>query len=479
MRRPSWRTGPWRSWTSTRRRSSARRPSTGATDLAAVDDVTALLVLPAVVEDPEAAAAKLAEILGGDASDLSRRPHEGRRDQRPDRRRHDDRGAHGPQGGHGRGRARGRGVPAGLHDGRCGRLRRHVPRRRRRDDRDGGARGRRSRPRPGQRGRRRDAALRHVHRRHDGRPGDHRDLDHRRPRGERARGTRGLPAAGTRHARRLRRRRRSWSTCWGRRPTAPGRPCTSWSRTGRASSRTTGCRSRPRRWSWTTTRTSRATSRGSLLPFAAGGEAVSLDVGSYTFAWRLPGVIMGALTVAVLFLLARVLFRRRSVARPRRAVRAPGRDALRPEPDRDERRLHGLLHPGRLPAVRLAVAGTRTRQALPSGSVMPAMGVLLGLALASKWVAAYAIGALGILVLIRSALGRILLIIGMIGITGVLGWMGLAVPDGQRRGREPPVHPDHDRPHAGDGGADRLSGPSPGRTTRCASPSRRRPPSGS
>ena len=34
------------------------------------------------------------------------------------------------------------------------------------------------------------------------------------------------------------------------------------------------------------------------------------------------------------------------------------------------------------------------------------MGVLLGLALASKWVAAYAIGALGILVLMRSALGR-------------------------------------------------------------------------
>ena len=32
---------------------------------------------------------------------------------------------------------------------------------------------------------------------------------------------------------------------------------------------------------------------------------------------------------------------------------------------------------------------------------MPAIGVLLGLALASKWVAAYAIGALGILVLVR------------------------------------------------------------------------------
>ena len=39
---------------------------------------------------------------------------------------------------------------------------------------------------------------------------------------------------------------------------------------------------------------------------------------------------------------------------------------------------------------------------------MPIVGVLLGLALASKWVAAYAIGALVLLLLVRSALGRVL-----------------------------------------------------------------------
>ena len=55
-------------------------------------------------------------------------------------------------------------------------------------------------------------------------------------------------------------------------------------------------------------------SRGQILAFAAGGEAAALDVGHYDFAWRLPGVIFGALTVAVLYLLTRVLFRRRSVA---------------------------------------------------------------------------------------------------------------------------------------------------------------------
>ncbi len=169
------------------------------------------------------------------------------------------------------------------------------------------------------------------------------------------------------------------------------------------------------------------TSHGSLLPFAAGGAAVSLDVGSYTFAWRMPGVIMGALTVAVLFLLARVLFRRRSVAV------LVGLFAL----------LDGMLFVQSRIAMNdvftaffilaayllfawLWLEPERVKRSF--WLVLPAMGVLLGLALASKWVAAYAIGALGILVLIRSALGRVLLIVGMIGITGVLGWMGLSVP---------------------------------------------------
>ena len=61
----------------------------------------------------------------------------------------------------------------------------------------------------------------------------------------------------------------------------------------------------------------------------------------------------------------------------------------------------------------------------------PAIGLLLGLALASKWVAAYAIGALVLLILVRSALGRVLAILGLIGITSVLGYMAITVPEGQ------------------------------------------------
>jgi hypothetical protein len=68
---------------------------------------------------------------------------------------------------------------------------------------------------------------------------------------------------------------------------------------------------------------------------------------------------------------------------------------------------------------------------------MPAIGVFLGLALASKWVALYAIGALGILVLVRSALGRLVLIIGLIGLTAVLGHLALAVPENGGLGNLP------------------------------------------
>ena len=42
--------------------------------------------------------------------------------------------------------------------------------------------------------------------------------------------------------------------------------------------------------------------------------------------------------------------------------------------------------------------------------------------------AAYAIGALLLLILVRSALGRVLAILGLIGITAVLGYMAISVP---------------------------------------------------
>jgi hypothetical protein len=170
-----------------------------------------------------------------------------------------------------------------------------------------------------------------------------------------------------------------------------------------------------------------STSHGSLLAFAAGGEAASMDVGSYHFSWRLPGVIFGALTAGVLFLLARVLFLRRSVGVLVGAfVLLDGMFFVQSRIAMNDVYVGFFILAAYLVFAWLWLEPEKARRSF--WVLMPVMGVLLGLALASKWVAAYAIGALGILVLMRSALGRVILIAGMLGITSVLGWMALAVP---------------------------------------------------
>jgi hypothetical protein len=57
---------------------------------------------------------------------------------------------------------------------------------------------------------------------------------------------------------------------------------------------------------------------------------------------------------------------------------------------------------------------------------LPLVGVLLGLALASKWVALYAIGGIALLILIRSALGRALIVVGLAAIAASLGYMAIS-----------------------------------------------------
>ena len=56
-------------------------------------------------------------------------------------------------------------------------------------------------------------------------------------------------------------------------------------------------------------------------------------------------------------------------------------------------------------------------------------GLALGLALASKWVALYAIGGLVLLVLLRSALGRLIALAGLIATTAVLGALAIRPPE--------------------------------------------------
>jgi hypothetical protein len=176
--------------------------------------------------------------------------------------------------------------------------------------------------------------------------------------------------------------------------------------------------------------------RQQILAFASDGRTASVEIGKHAFAWRLPGVIAGAIMAGLLYLLGRILFRRREVA-----VLA-GIFAL----------ADGMLFvQSRIGMndvyVGLGIVAAYTLFAAIWTGVwrwrgafwvaMPAIGIFLGLALASKWVALYAIGALGILVLIRSALGRLVLIAGLIAMTALLGHLALAVPEGGGLGNLP------------------------------------------
>jgi hypothetical protein len=176
--------------------------------------------------------------------------------------------------------------------------------------------------------------------------------------------------------------------------------------------------------------------RQQILAFDPNGQLATVELGKHAFAWRLPGVVAGALMAGLLYLLTRILFRRRTVAL-----------------------LVGLLaiadgmffvqsRIGMNDAyVGLGIVGAYTIfAALWTGAwrwrgafwvAMPAMGVLLGLALASKWVALYAIGALGLLILARSALGRLVLVTALIVMTAVLGNIAIAVPAGAGVGNLP------------------------------------------
>ena len=173
--------------------------------------------------------------------------------------------------------------------------------------------------------------------------------------------------------------------------------------------------------------------RQSILAFDEAGAVAEVDVGSNPFAWRLPGVIAGALLAALVYVLARILFRRRSVA-----VIA-GLFML----------LDGMMFVqtrigmNDVYVTLFIVAAYTLFAALWTGVLkrrwafwvaMPAVGLLLGLGLASKWVALYAVAGVGILILARSALGRLLIVVAMIGATTVLGYMAISVPQGATSG---------------------------------------------
>jgi dolichyl-phosphate-mannose-protein mannosyltransferase/protein-O-mannosyltransferase-like protein len=170
-----------------------------------------------------------------------------------------------------------------------------------------------------------------------------------------------------------------------------------------------------------------ADDRQAILVLSQGGQLATVDVGSNAFAWRFPGVIAGALLAGCLYLLGRLLFRRRSVAViAALLVLVDGMFFANARIAMNDTYVAFFIVAALTVFALLYMEHWRGRSALLIG--IPLVGLLLGFALAAKWVGAYAIGAVLLLVLLRSALGRLLALAGMIGLSGLLGYLAIAVP---------------------------------------------------
>ena len=179
-----------------------------------------------------------------------------------------------------------------------------------------------------------------------------------------------------------------------------------------------------------------AEDRQELHVFGTDGQMATIPTGSHAFAWRLPGVIAGALMAACLYLLARILFARRLVAGLVAAFAlVDGMFFVQSRIGMNDVYVGLFIVAAYTVFAALWTGWWRWRGAF--WVAMPVIGVLLGLALASKWVAAYAIGGMALLLLVRSALGRVVAILGLIAITSVLGYLAISVPDGQGLGNLP------------------------------------------
>ena len=164
--------------------------------------------------------------------------------------------------------------------------------------------------------------------------------------------------------------------------------------------------------------------RGRLLvstaEAAGGGNVAIIDAGSNAFAWRLAGVIFGALLVGLVYLLAATMFSRRRIA-----VLAAAFVALDPMSYVMSRiSMNDIFVATFIVAAYLVFwqiwSGRWSRSAWWA---LPLVGVLIGLAAASKWVGFYALAGLLILVLARSDLGRLLLV-GLAAVALVVGGIG-------------------------------------------------------
>jgi len=169
-----------------------------------------------------------------------------------------------------------------------------------------------------------------------------------------------------------------------------------------------------------------------LLIAAPSGAMTQVSVGELAAGWRWPGVIAGALAAALLVLLARLLTERRDVAALVGVLALlDGAGFVQSRIGMNDVYLLALLLGGAVAFV--AWLQGRARGALSGGLLLVVAGLLLGGALASKWVALYGIFGLGIMWLARTAPGRLLVAGGLALLGAALLPPALAVADGSTR----------------------------------------------
>ena len=169
---------------------------------------------------------------------------------------------------------------------------------------------------------------------------------------------------------------------------------------------------------------SQADDHGRLILSTGDGALVRLDAGSNAFAWRLAGVVFGALLVVLVYLLAATMF-----GRPRIGLLAAGFVAF----DGMSYVMSRIAMNDIYVAVFIVAAYAvfwqiwSGRWARSAWWALPMVGVLIGLAAATKWVGFYALAGIWILVLARSSLGRLALV-ALVAFATVVGGVGAPWP---------------------------------------------------
>jgi predicted membrane-bound dolichyl-phosphate-mannose-protein mannosyltransferase len=158
----------------------------------------------------------------------------------------------------------------------------------------------------------------------------------------------------------------------------------------------------------------------SAVDESGAGTVTVIDAGSNAFAWRLAGVVFGAALVGLVYLLAATMFSRRRIA-----VLAAAFVALDPMSYVMSRiSMNDIFVATFIVAAYLVFWQIWSgRWARSAWWAMPLVGVLIGLAAASKWVGFYALAGLLVLVLARSDLGRLLLV-ALVAVVLVIGGVG-------------------------------------------------------